>query len=252
MRKTASLLLVLVVSILCLNAQGKSNSIILNTQNSTSQVVAGKVPQFSFLLPEMAGTLRLGIILGNESRWPEQLKSNSFSNKKGLLTYEYKDALLGKGLLRVKALATTVSDGFILEVSTENTPDGLQLFWACGAASGKTIAANEAGLKPEYCKDNVFVVERNDVTIFYGESMKLKTINLLFPVETESILSDAHQQTSPLAFLKSGKKTDAPALTGKFSLVPNKKYYICVYRQTKDADYNYSHLEALFNKLISK
>ena len=95
-------------------------------------------------------------------------------------------------------------------------------------------------------------MERNDLTIFYGQSMNLKTINLLFPVETESVLSNARQQTSPLAFFKSGKKTDAPALTGKFPLIPNKKYYICVYRQTKDADYNYSHLQELFNKLISK
>ncbi|WP_243347855.1 DUF4450 domain-containing protein [Parabacteroides sp. FAFU027] len=252
MRKIASLLCLLVVSISCLKAQGKPTPITLKTQNPTSQIVAGKVPQFSFLFPEMAGTLRLGIISGNESRWPEQLKSNTFSNKNGFLIYEYKDVLLGKGTLRVKSVPTTVSDGLVLEVSAENAPEGLQLFWACGAASGKTIAANEAGLKPEYCKDNVFVVERNDVTIFYGESMKLKTINLLFPVETESILSDAHQQTSPLAFFKSGKKTDAPALTGKFSLVPNKKYYICIYRQTKEADYNYSHLEGVFNKAIQK
>jgi hypothetical protein len=250
MKKASTLLLVLALSILCLNAQAKSNPIILKTQNTTSQVVAGKVPQFSFLIPEMAGTLRLGIISGNESRWPEQLKSNSFSDKSGILTYEYKDALLGKGALRIKAAATTASDGLILEVSTENVPEGLQLFWACGAASGKTIVANEAGFKPEFCKDNIFVVERNDVTVFYGESMKLKTVNLLFPVETESILSDAHQQSSPLAFFKSGKKTDAPALTGKFALVPNKKYYICVYRQTKDADYNYSHLEEVFKNAV--
>ncbi len=255
MKKTALLLFVLVIAIFCLNAQkaaDKPSFVTQKTKNPESQIVVEKIPQFSFLFPEMAGTLRLGIISGNESRWPEQFKSNSFSSKNGIVTYEYKDALLGKGTLRIKSAPLTVSDGQVLEVEAANVPEGLQLFWAAGAASGKVIPASEAGLKPEYCKDNVFVMERNDLTIFYGESMKLKTINFLFPVETESVLSDAHRQDSPLAFFKSGKKTDAPVLTGKFALISNQKYYICIYRQTKDADYNYSHLAEVFNKAISK
>ena len=82
--------------------------------------------------------------------------------------------------------------------------------------------------------------------------LKLKTMNFLFPVETESTLADAHQQTSPLIFLNSGKKTDSPALTGKFKLVSGKKYYLCVYRQTKEADYDYSLLPNVFSKTVSK
>jgi len=249
-------MIVLAAAIFCLNAGTTSDQssgfVSLKTKNTSSQIVAQKVPQFSFLFPEMAGSLRLGIVSGNESRWPEQLKSAKFLNNKGILTYEYKDELTGKGLLRIKAAPLTVSDGLILEIEAAGNPDSLQLFWAYGAASGKQVSMDESGLKADFCKDNVFVVERNDVTVFYGESMKLKTINLIFPVETESVLSDAFQQTTPLAFFNSGKKTGAPALTGKFLLQSGKKYYICVYRQTKEADYDYSHLQEVFNQVISK
>jgi len=224
----------------------------LKTKNETSQIVARQMLQFSLLVPELAGTLRLGVIRGGESRWAEQLKSTTFINKKGVLEYQLKDTLLGKGYLSVKAVALTVTDGIILEIEAVNTTEGLELFWAAGAASGKTIDAADALLKPEWCKDNVFVMERNDLSLFYGESMKLKIYNYVFPVETESRLGDAHQQTTPLQFFNSGKKTDAHALVGKFPIIAGKKYYICAYRQNKEADFDYSLLPAVFSKAIAK
>ena len=54
----------------------------LKTKNETSQIVARQSLQFSLLVPELAGTLRLGVIKGAESRWAEQLKSTTFINKK--------------------------------------------------------------------------------------------------------------------------------------------------------------------------
>ena len=95
-------------------------------------------------------------------------------------------------------------------------------------------------------------MERNDLSLFYGESMKLKIYNYVFPVETESRLGDAHQQTTPFQFFNSGKKTDAPALVGKFPIIAGKKYYICAYRQNKEADFDYSLLPAVFGKAIAE
>ena len=57
----------------------------LKTKNETSQIVARQTLQFSLLVPELAGTLRLGVIKSGESRWAEQLKSTTFINKKGAL-----------------------------------------------------------------------------------------------------------------------------------------------------------------------
>ena len=56
----------------------------LKTKNETSQIVARQSLQFSLLVPELAGTLRLGVIKRVESRWAEQLKSTTFTNKKGI------------------------------------------------------------------------------------------------------------------------------------------------------------------------
>jgi len=235
--------------ILSVNAVSK---IELNNKNESASIVIEQPLQFSFMIPELAGTLRLGFINGKESRWPEQLKSVQTTAKSGSIDYRIKDSFLGAGELVVKAIGLTSTDGLILQLEATNTPDGMELFWVTGGASGKQADKNAGLFKTEYCKDNVFVMERNDLTIFYGESMKLKTINFLFPVETESALADAHQQTSPLIFLNSGKKTDSPVLTGKFKLVSGKKYYICVYRQNKEADYDYSLLPDLFSKTISK
>ena len=89
MRKIAILFVCITLSILRLLAADNPIVISFKTEDTKTHIVAGKVPQFSFLFPEMAGTLRLGIISGNESRWPEQLKSNSFSTKNGNLAYEY-------------------------------------------------------------------------------------------------------------------------------------------------------------------
>jgi hypothetical protein len=224
----------------------------LKTKNEAASIVIEQPVQFSFLIPELAGTLRLGLINVTESRWPEQLKSIQTTAKSGNIDYKIKDSFLGTGELVVKAIGLTSTDGLILQLEATNTPDGLELFWAAGGASGKQADKNTGLFKTDYCKDNVFVMERNDLTIFYGESMKLKTINFLFPVETESALADAHQQTSPLIFLNSGKKTDSPVLAGKFKLVSGKKYYICVYRQNKEADYDYSLLPEVFSKAVSK
>jgi hypothetical protein len=91
-------------------------------------------------------------------------------------------------------------------------------------------------------------VEGSAFTLYYGESMKLKVVQGVTPPTSDIRLSDAKKQTTPLEFCSSGKKTDAPALSGVFSLQPNEKYYFCFYLQNKDADYNYYMLPDLFTK----
>ncbi len=225
-----------------------SSVITLNTKNADSRIVTSQNPQFSFLFPELGGTLRFGLISGKQSKWMEEAGSLFSTGDKGALVFDMKDELLGKGTLSIKAIPLKTTDGLILEISTGQTTAGVELFWAYGGATGWPAEPRKAALKPEYCKNNVFVVERNDMTVFYKETVDLKVMNLLFPVETESALSDARQQSSPLALWRSGKETDSPLLSGKFTLKAGTKYYICIYRQNKEADYNYSHLPQLFEK----
>jgi len=225
-----------------------SSLITLNTKNPESRIITSQNPQFSFLFPELGGTLLFGLITGNQSKWLEEAGSVFSTGEKGALIFELKDELLGKGKLSIKAVPLKTTDGLILEICATGLKPAVELFWAYGGATGWPVEPRKASLKPEFCKNNVFVVERNDMTVFYKETVDLKVMNLLFPVETESALCDARQQSSPLALFLSGKKTDSPLLSGKFKLSEGKKYYICIYRQNKEADYNYSHLPQLFEK----
>lgn len=161
--------------------------------------------------------------------------------------------MLGKGKLTVTVLSLSQTDGVVIEVSPTDIPANLKLFWSYGGAFAKVLDKGEHGrLKPKYCKYNIFSVEQSAFTLYHGESMKLKTVNAVMPVTSDIRLSDAHVQTSPLAFLESGKKTDAPALASALPLLNNQNEYFCIYKQNDQADYNHFMLPSLFKVESSK
>jgi polygalacturonase len=171
------------------------------------------------LAPEMTAGFKLGIIAGEQSAW--------------LSNTPLKNQLLGNGNIRISKQSLNNTEGIIIEIIPENIPENVDLFWSFG------------GTEPAFCKDNVFSVEGNAFTLYYGESMALRTLQGCVPPGSDIRLSDANRQTSPLDFFNSGKKTDAPALTARLPVQTGKKYYFCFYRQNAQADYNYFMLEAL-------
>ena len=170
-------------------------------------------------LPEKLGDFqfRLGLISGEKSEWLSQNREN----------------------IRVTTFQLTNTKGFITEVYIKDIPRGSELFWSF------------SGTEPALCKDNVYSVEGCAFTVYYGESMALRTIQACTPPGSEIRLSDAHRQSSPLAFFHSGKKTDAPALAAKLPVQSGEKYYFCFYRQNAFADYNYFMLEEVFNAAVT-
>jgi len=212
-------------------------------------IVAASGPGFSFLLPEMAGNLRMGIMVGDESKWLEEFKTKKVKQTTNGLIYTLSDPLLRNGELIVDAVSLNNTNGIVIEVSANKLPESVRLFWSYGGAYGKILGKDDPVImKPVYCQNNVFSVEWTAFTLYYGESMKLKTINAVMPVSSEIRLSDARKQNSPLSFFGSGKQTDAPALAAALPLVNGQKEYFCIYRQNKDADYNHYMLPALFLK----
>lgn len=226
-----------------LSVWGQNDPIVLKGKNSTSQILAAAHPGFSFLLPEMAGNLELGIINGERSKWLKDFSGIKISADPGKVKYTIQDEMSGE--LTIEAVALTSTDGLIVEVSARNFPDGAQLFWAYGGASGKA-GITLPTLLPEYCKYNVFSVEGTAFTAYYGESMKLKVIQGVMPPTSEIRLSDAFRQGTPLMFFESGKKTAAPALAAILPLKNDRKEYFCIYRQNAAADYNYFMLPEVF------
>lgn len=162
-----------------------------------------------------AGTFRLGISNGNESHWlspGEKVKGMTFN---------------------WKALPDT--RGFILEVEVTTPSKADALFWSFGDC------------KPD-ADINVFSVEGQAFTCYYGESMKLRTLQAVTPTD-DIRLSDGNKDETPLQLYESGKRTNRPVLAGLCPLAANTKLYFCFYEQNAKADYNYYMLPELFNRI---
>jgi len=180
--------------------------------------------QAQALMPP-AGTFRLGVSKGNESHWlkpKEKIQGISFQWK-----------------------ALSDSRGFILEVKVDSTtPEADALFWSFGDCQPDSDI-------------NVFSVEGQTFTCYYGESMQLRTLQAVTPTD-DIRLSDGHQDATPLKLYESGKRTDRPVLTGRCSLSPllsqeesakPLRLYFCFYEQNQKADYNYYMLPDVFAKI---
>lgn len=203
---------------------------------------------FPFHLVKGAGTFRLGMVSGSESRWLDECTVRV----KGQ-TYIVKDALLGKGEVVLNICPLVDTDGFIVEVSGANLPEQLQLCWAFGGCDETfEVPKTNASILPETCRDNVFSDEGQAVTVYYGKVMGLKVIQGVTPPNEGMRLSDAHHQASPLALYASGKKTDAPVLTALCPWKSGEKLYFCFYAQNEKADYNYFMLPKVFIQSAGK
>lgn len=162
-----------------------------------------------------AGIFRLGVAHENESHWlapGEKVKGMT---------------------LKWKALPDT--RGFILEVEVASPSKADALFWSFGDC------------KPD-ADINVFSVEGQAFTCYYGESMKLRTLQAVTPTD-DIRLSDGNKDETPLQLYESGKRTNRPVLAGRCPLAANTKLYFCFYEQNAKADYNYYMLPELFNRI---
>lgn len=204
-------------------------------------------PEFSFRVPELAGTLRIGLVNGEESVWAHECKVTN-KTQQDTTVYTLRHSLTGKGRLILRTRPLKDTKGIVIEVRAENLPEHTHLFWAFGGACGEMVTASNspALLLPEYCKDNVFSIERTSFTVYYETNRKLRTFNGITPLNSDIRLSDARRQQSPLSFFRSGKKTDAPALTATCPLKNGENIYFCFYKRNSQADYNYFMLPELF------
>ncbi|MBF0574384.1 DUF4450 domain-containing protein [Dysgonomonas sp. GY617] len=220
----------------------------LNGKSDNVKILLDKHPESAFYFPEMGGNLKFGIIGAQTDKWLSDFNEIKVQQPdKRSWIYTLSDPLIGNGKLVITVVSLSRSDGVIIEVNPLDIPQNLNLFWSYGGAYGKILPENEHGrLKPIYCRNNVFSVERTAFTLYYGESMRLKTVNAVMPVTSEIRLSDAHVQNSPQAFFESGKKTDSPALAASLPLISNQKEYFCIYKQNEKADYNHFMLPDLF------
>lgn len=164
------------------------------------------------------GTFRLGIGEGDASHWLTP------SEKVSGIAFQW------------KALPDT--RGFILEVSTSDKCQADTLYWSFGDCQPDAAV-------------NVFSIEGQAFTCYYGESMKLRTVHGILPCD-DIHLSNGDKADTPRLLYHSGKQTERPLLAGRCPLTANSKLYFCFYEQNAKADYNYYLLPALFTQIKGK
>jgi len=237
------------LSLLWLAAGAQVQSRTITPKSHGSVITADEVPEFTFYVPDKASAARFGLVKGSQSIWLSALKAVCKPEGKGL-KYTLTGKFLEKGKLAFEVLPLYQTDGVIIRVNGENLPDSLSLFWAFGAASGKSQNEVQNGLNPADCKNNVFVVERNGVILYYpkGGLHDFSVFYTMFPIEASAVLSDAHKQNSPLELFNSGHKTDAQALSGMFPIKNGQNYYCSFYKPASNYDVNYYRLPAVFEE----
>ena len=100
------------------------------------RVDAGDVPEFSLYLPGRGGNVRLGMRAGEKSIWLHQAKEVVAIYRPGKMLYEIRDPLLGRGVLRLEALATRATEGFVLCAELAGGENKVELLFAFGGVNG--------------------------------------------------------------------------------------------------------------------
>ena len=207
--------------------------------------LVGHAQTLPLQLPDGYGTLRLGVVWGEESCWLDECE---MKNEGACYTLDV--AFWKDGHVELVVCPLTDAEGFIVKATGHNLPANALLCWAFGACNDKLSQGLPLGeINPQACRDNVFCTEGNAFTVYHGEVMRLRITQGVMPSGSEARLSDARQQASPLALYNSGKKTDAPVLSALCAWQEGEALYLCVHKPGRNADYAYYMLPGLFDQL---
>lgn len=202
--------------------------------------VLAQRPDQVLQLPEFAGVLRFGICIDTTSFWLSESEKIDVSGNGDFIKYKISDRRLGHGNIVIEVRKLIDTEGISVCINSVKLPENSHLMWAYGACSAEenpTIEENANNLISERCTDNVFSIEGDAMTVYYGNSRKLKIVTVIAPDKSNILLCDANQQNSPLAMYKSGKKTNSPAVCA-ICPTSSQSQYFAIYKQNPKADYN--------------
>ncbi|GAF02119.1 hypothetical protein JCM21142_2746 [Saccharicrinis fermentans DSM 9555 = JCM 21142] len=207
-------------------------------------------PDWSLLTPKLAGTLRLGVEVKGESKWFSDFTTVHLDVSKNQLRYILADNIMGGGTMELIVRSLEDSQGAVMKLKGENIVQDVRLIWMFGGASNKEVDADQwiSEILPEDCLLNVFSIEGQSFTLYYGSSQKLRVLGGLVPSGGCLRLADARKQAQPLCLLKSGKKTRYQVVSSDVAMTTGKDYYFCFYFLNPRADYNYFMLPKLFKE----
>ncbi len=250
--------------------------------NTAFRAEAGDLPEFALYMPGMGGNFKFGFVVDGKSKWFIEAKNIKAIYRAGSMLYEIKDELLGEGIVRLHVIALYSSEGFIVKLNTENIPSTVQLIAAYGGTTGKKFSRDgDIGadpessfyLKPEYCKDNIYKINKNSFQLLYGFAKPLseeeryevqhlpanasntssaaekgKELTGIFPSNAVLRIADAAKQQSPIALLQSDSTAAAPLITASLQLKDKQTYFFAVQKPEKNKGITYATLPQLFQQ----
>lgn len=252
-RNQARLLSLIFVVSLSLSLSAKNPEYrILRDEGKGTGIISQFGTNFGFFMPETGGYLLTGIICGEKSIWLHEAAKLKVENLNNGWKVIISDPIIGKGNVTMTVLPLSSSNGLVMEITGKNTPDNLNFLWTYGGCTARNDSSEKKFfLKPDQCLYNIFSDEINAFTVYYGQSMKLKVVMGLGPLETVTKLTDAYKLSSPLTLWNSDKKSDATVISATNKLIAGNKYYYSIYRQNQEADYIYQMLPDLFLKELT-
>jgi len=264
---------------LLVNGKKRFNRALYGT-NTPFRVEAGDLPEFALYMPGMGGNLKFGLVAGNNSKWLIDAEKIETRYRPGSMLYSVQDPLLGNGTLKLQVLARADGEGIIIKAEFEGSIKNVSLFAAYGGATGKKFSRDgDIGadpessfyLKPEYCTDNVFQLNKNAFSLFYGKGKVLsederyeiqhfpdkakekgiaeekKELYGVFPLTAKLALADANQQSSPIG-LQQSKPGTLPVLTASLNIEAGKAFYFLIQNPKTEKVSDYKVLASVFEK----
>jgi hypothetical protein len=246
--------------------------------NTAFRVEAGDLPEFAMYLPGMGGNLKFGLLNKNSSKWLIDADKVETRYRPGSMFYTINDSLLG-GSISITVLSLYDQEGMIVKLEGKMTNGDTHLIAAFGGATGLKFSRDgDIGadpessfyLKPEYCTDNTYSIDRNRFTVFFGSKrplseeeryeiqnfpnrktdssrsqQDLKSIIGIFADASRLKLADANEQGTPAAFLQSGQSS-SPALCADLEVGAQPVYFLVL--NSKASFLTYKDLPLLFQQ----
>lgn len=139
------------------------------------------IPEFALYLPRMGGNLSFGLSVGSDSIQLNAASTIESRYRPGSRIYTITDPLLGKGYIRITALALFDADAAVWKIESSDLPAGTRLNWRFGGAGDVRFSregdmgvdpADSFELKPEYCVGNLYEINENTFSLTFGQRSK--------------------------------------------------------------------------------
>ncbi len=247
--------------------------------NTAFRVEAGDLPEFAMYMPGMGGNIKFGLVGKDSGKWLINADKITARYRAGSMIYEIEDKILLSGKLHIDVLAMGDAEGIIIKLQFENVPADVKLIWAYGGASGKKFSRDgDMGpdpessfyLKPEYCSDNSYLINKNNFLLKYGTGVvaewdpyvnktfvsdTVKAVKIgkeqrmmgLVPPTMQLHIADAGSQAAPDVLYQSAQ-SKSPLVTGKMNIRNNEPYFFALENANAGDLPAYAEAEALFNK----